>query len=55
MLYVGNEPKDILGACRAGMTAAFLDPTGAGGHHGQHFTISTLASLREIVSNRSPT
>ena len=51
MLYVGNEPKDILGACRAGAIAALLDRASAGGSHGQQFTISTLLSINEILSN----
>lgn len=50
MLYVGNEPKDVLGACRAGVVAVFLDRLGSGGSHGQQFTISTLASLSEIIA-----
>jgi putative hydrolase of the HAD superfamily len=49
MLYVGNEPKDIIGACRAGAAAAFIDRTGSGGKHGQQFTISTLLDILDIV------
>jgi len=51
MLYVGNEPKDVIGACGAGVIAALLDRTGVGGSHGQQFTISTLSSISEILSN----
>jgi putative hydrolase of the HAD superfamily len=51
MLYVGNEPKDVIGACRAGVTAVFLDRAGGGGSHGQQFTISTLSSIHDFVSN----
>jgi putative hydrolase of the HAD superfamily len=51
MLYVGNEPKDVIGACRAGVIAALLDRTGASGSHGQQFTISTLTGINEILSN----
>ncbi len=51
MLYVGNEPKDVIGARRAGVIAVLLDRTGTGGHHGQQFTISTLTGLNEILSN----
>lgn len=50
MLYVGNEPKDVIGACRAGITAVLLDRTGNGGSHGQQFTISTLAGLGRLSS-----
>jgi putative hydrolase of the HAD superfamily len=45
MLYVGNEPKDIIGACRAGVTAVLLDRAGGGGNHGQQFTVSTLTNI----------
>ena len=49
MLYVGNEPKDVTGACRAGVIAAFLDRTGDGGRHGQQFTIPALSSIHDLV------
>jgi putative hydrolase of the HAD superfamily len=49
MLYVGNEPKDVIGANRAGAVAAFLDRAGNGGNHGQAFTIPTLSSIPDIV------
>jgi putative hydrolase of the HAD superfamily len=49
MLYVGNEPKDVIGARQAGALAAFLDRDGTGENHGQDFTIMTLASLPEIL------
>jgi putative hydrolase of the HAD superfamily len=48
MLYVGNEPKDVIGAGRAGVTAVFLDRAGDGSHHGQQFTISTLSNIHEF-------
>jgi Predicted hydrolase (HAD superfamily) len=51
MVYVGNEPKDVIGACRAGVIAALLDRASSGSSHGQHFTISTLSSILDIVSN----
>jgi len=53
MLYVGNEPKDVIGACRAGLAAAFLDRAGGAGHHGQHFTIKTLSGVHDIISGVS--
>jgi putative hydrolase of the HAD superfamily len=49
MLYVGNEPKDVIGATRAGMAAVFLDRAGHGGNHGQRVTISTLAPVNRLV------
>ena len=49
MLYVGNEPKDVTGALRAGVVSAFLDRAEAGGKHGQTFTISSLDTLHEIT------
>jgi putative hydrolase of the HAD superfamily len=49
MLYVGNEPKDVIGANRAGVIAAFLDRASSGSSHGQAFTIPTLSSVPEIV------
>jgi phosphoglycolate phosphatase-like HAD superfamily hydrolase len=51
MLYVGNEPKDVIGACRAGMPAMLLDRAGIGDNHGQQFTISTLREVIEIVND----
>ena len=52
MLYVGNEAKDVIGAKRAGVLAAFLDRTGANEDHGQDFTISTLLELPDIMRPR---
>lgn len=49
MIYVGNEPKDVIGARRAGAVAVFLDRDGTGARHGQDFTISTLSGLNEIL------
>ncbi len=49
MLYVGNEPKDVIGARRAGVRSAFLDRARAGGDHGQEFTIDSLVAIREIT------
>jgi len=49
ILYVGNEPKDVIGASRAGVVAVFLDRTGSGGKHGQDFTIPTLLGIRDIL------
>lgn len=50
MLYVGNEPKDVMGACRAGMSAVFLDRANSGARHGQHHTTSTLMGLLDIAA-----
>ncbi len=49
ILFVGNEPKDVIGAKRAGAWAAFIDRTGTGAQHGQDFTFSTLTSLEEVL------
>lgn len=49
MLYVGNEPKDVIGAQRAGVPSAFLDRAGAGGCHGQAFTIASLSAIHDIT------
>jgi FMN phosphatase YigB (HAD superfamily) len=49
MLYVGNEPKDVIGAGRAGLQSAFINRAGVGGDHGQQFTVSTLNAIAEIV------
>jgi putative hydrolase of the HAD superfamily len=49
MLYVGNEPKDVIGASRAGVVAVFLDRAGGGSKHGQDFTISTLSGIQDII------
>jgi putative hydrolase of the HAD superfamily len=51
MLYVGNEPKDVIGANLAGVIAVFLDRASSGGSHGQKFTIPTLSNIRDIVQN----
>src|SRR5262249_30259035 len=40
MLYVGNEPKDVIGARNAGLISVLLDRAGQGANHGQQFTIS---------------
>lgn len=49
LLYVGNEPKDVIGATRAGVVAVFLDRTGNGGNHGQDFTIPTLSGIQDVI------
>jgi putative hydrolase of the HAD superfamily len=52
MAYVGNEPKDIEGANRAGMISILIDRDSAGGYFGQKHTITSLAGLAEIASGR---
>jgi putative hydrolase of the HAD superfamily len=49
MLYVGNEPKDVIGARQAGALSAFLDRNCTGENHGQDFTITTLSGLPGIL------
>jgi putative hydrolase of the HAD superfamily len=49
MLYVGNEPKDVIGAQHAGVRSAFLDRSGAGGAYGQTFTIASLSDIHDIT------
>ncbi len=49
MLYVGNEPKDVIGACRAGISSVFLDRSNSGANHGQQYTIPTLSGLLVIA------
>jgi putative hydrolase of the HAD superfamily len=51
MMYVGNEPKDVIGARQAGAVAVLLDREKAGGDHGQQFTIETLADIGNIFSS----
>ena len=46
-----TSPKDVIGANRAGAIAVFLDRANSGSNHGQHFTISTLLGIHDIVSN----
>ncbi len=53
MLYVGNEPKDVIGASRAGCFAVFLDRADKGGNHGQNETVSTLHAIPEILSRHT--
>ena len=53
MLYVGNEPKDVIGAQRAGVLSAFVDRTGVALDYGQSFTIQSLAALPDICAPRS--
>jgi putative hydrolase of the HAD superfamily len=53
MLYVGNEPKDIIGAKRAGVPAALIDRSGGAPEHGQSYTVSSLTALLEICTPRS--
>jgi putative hydrolase of the HAD superfamily len=50
MLYVGNEPKDVIGAQRAGVRSVFIDRAGVAPDHGQTFTIASLTELREICA-----
>jgi putative hydrolase of the HAD superfamily len=54
MLYVGNEPKDVIGAQRAGVQSAFLDRTRAGGNHGQTFTITSMSAIQDIILSIDP-
>lgn len=49
MLYVGNEPKDVIGASRAGAVGVFLDRNGNGGEHGQDFTVPILSGIQDIL------
>ncbi len=49
MLYVGNEPKVVIGA-RAGACAVFLDRNNSGTDHGQHLTTVTLVGLYDILA-----
>jgi putative hydrolase of the HAD superfamily len=51
MMYVGNEPKDVIGARQAGVVAVFLDRARTGGTHGQQFTIVTLSNIDDIFSS----
>ena len=48
MIYVGNEPKDIMGANRAGLSSVFLDRAGSGSDHGQRITIPTLSGIQNF-------
>ncbi len=54
MLYVGNEPKDVIGAVRAGMTGVFLDRANSGANHGQDFTVTTLTEIDGILAGEAP-
>ncbi len=49
MLYIGNEPKDVIGASAAGAVSVFLDRNNSRANHGQDFTAATLADLDEIL------
>lgn len=51
LAYVGNEPKDVIGARRAGAVAIFLDREQTGDNHGQQFTITTLSEIDGIFSS----
>lgn len=52
MIYLGNEPKDVIGARQAGAIAILLDRPGHGENHGQHFTVRTLEGLEEILAQQ---
>ena len=54
MLFVGNEPKDVTGACRAGARAIFLDHEASGANYGQHGTIRRLDELLGLLGNIAP-
>lgn len=49
MLYVGNEPKDVVGAEQAGVPSALLVRSSTAPDHGQTFTISSLTTLLRLV------
>jgi putative hydrolase of the HAD superfamily len=49
MLFVGNEPKDVFGAQRAGITSVFIDRTGAVPKHGQSFAVMSLSEVIDIA------
>lgn len=47
MMYIGNEPKDILGANNAGMVSVFLDRDHISTTYGEKQKIASLWELRE--------
>ena len=49
MLFVGNEAKDVRGACQAGAWAVFLDHEQTGADHGQRATIKCLGDLLPLL------
>jgi putative hydrolase of the HAD superfamily len=49
MLFVGNEPKDGVGAQRAGITSVLIDRTGGTPSHGQNFTVTSLSAVIDIA------
>jgi putative hydrolase of the HAD superfamily len=49
MLYVGNEPKDVIGAQRAGVPSVLIDRSGVAANHGQDFTIASLEDIIDIA------
>ncbi len=49
ILYVGNEPKDGIGANRAGMRSALIDRGSKSIEHGQNVTIKSLSDLFILV------
>ncbi|MGI9088349.1 MAG: HAD family hydrolase [Chthoniobacterales bacterium] len=49
MLYVGNEPKDVIGAQRAGVPSVLVDRAGAAPSHGQSFTATSLSAVIHIA------
>jgi putative hydrolase of the HAD superfamily len=49
MLYVGNEPKDVIGAQRAGITSVLVNRAGAAPRHGQNFTVPSLSEIIGIA------
>lgn len=50
MLFVGNEPKDVIGAQRAGIRSALIDRAGAALSHAQNFTVMSLSEVIDIAS-----
>ena len=49
MLYVGNEPKDVIGASRAGVVGVFLDRDGNGWQSRSGFYIPILSGIQDIL------
>jgi putative hydrolase of the HAD superfamily len=49
MIYVGDEPKDIIGANNVGMFSVLLDRNGGKSGYGEKLRISSLSQLLAIL------
>ena len=48
-LFVGDEPKDIIGANNSGMISILINRTNENRDYGQKYTVGTLEEILKLV------